>query len=526
MDDVERVRGPDMSLAAQHADLDLPPAPGSRMRWLRKIFMRSARPVTSRQTAFNFATISAIEDLVARTNEIAADASTRNELFERRAYSQRANVVASIRSEIVEIQLQLAHLRGAFSVRKVGSDSPTQESGRDASVQPSPEDGVVPGVNIFGDWGATTGLAQAARRLTVALIDRGGLDISVGSHRSGAPVDESRVPSQIAGASRDRDNSIELWMLNVNEMVGVPDELLRPPGRRTYAIGVWFWELPSVPAYLRDQIDRVDEIWVGSSFVKDNFERMTSRPVHLVPAVVPELRGSGRNRADFGIPDDEVVFLFMFDVNSMVARKNPGAVVDAFDRAFGNGDASAALGRARLVIKVLNLGRHPAVSSWLQKEVDRVGGVLIDDDLTDGETVDLLGCCDVYVSLHRSEGFGFGMAEAMALGKPVIATAYSGNLDFTTTSNSCQVGYRMTEISASDHEFDEGASAVYLPGEIWAEPDLDQASRWMRMLAVDPSLRQRIGEAGRATVLENHNADSVVATVRKRLVELAPQAPR
>ena len=330
--------------------------------------------VTHRQTIFNFATISAIEDLVVRTNEIAADASTRNELFGRRAYSERANVVASIRSEIVEIQLQLALLHRAFSARNVGSDARVGEPGRDTTRQPSRQgqpsrqDGLVPGVNIFGDWAATTGLAQAARRLAVALIERGGLDVSIGSHRSGAPVDESRVPAQIAGANQDRNNSIELWMLNVNEMAGVPDELLRPPGRWTYAIGVLVLELPSVPEALRPQIDRVDEIWVGSTFVKENFG------THDFNAGAPDAgdqsrnpQGSGHRRADFGISDDEVVFLFTFDVNSMVARKNPGAVVDAFERAFANGDPSGAADAPGSSSKCSTSAAIRAVATWLQK---------------------------------------------------------------------------------------------------------------------------------------------------------------
>jgi glycosyltransferase involved in cell wall biosynthesis len=121
--------------------------------------------------------------------------------------------------------------------------------------------------------------------------------------------------------------------------------------------------------------------------------------------------------------------------------------------------------------------------------------------------------------LHRSEGFGFGIAEAMALGKPVIATAYSGNLDFATSSNSCQVSYHLREITSDDHIFNEGVSEVYESGAIWADPDIDQAARWMQLIAGDPALRSRIGEAARATIREHYSARAAVAAVARRLSE-------
>ena len=154
-------------------------------------------------------------------------------------------------------------------------------------------------------------------------------------------------------------------MLNLNEFSAVSDELLRPQGRTNYAIGVWYWELTTFPDALISQMARVDEIWVATTFVQSSFRRVTDRPVHVVPAVVPEMRGSGRTRKDFGLAEDEVVFLFSFDVHSMVARKNPGGVIEAFSEAFGSSASSG----TRLVIKVLNLDRHPRVAAWLREAV-------------------------------------------------------------------------------------------------------------------------------------------------------------
>jgi glycosyltransferase involved in cell wall biosynthesis len=109
----------------------------------------------------------------------------------------------------------------------------------------------------------------------------------------------------------------------------------------------------------------------------------------------------------------------------------------------------------------------------------------------------------------------------MALGKPVIATAYSGNTDFATAANSCQVGYRLREITTEDHLYDEGASEVYRTGAVWAEPDLAQAARWMRVLAKDPDLRRRMGETATATICEHYSAARVAEIAGSRLITSA-----
>ncbi len=440
----------------------------------------------------------------------------------RRRHIEDLHALAAIRSELVEAQQQFVQLRGSVS----RSEEPLGADLASASVSPGPtsplrEEGSsappdeMAGVNVFGDWAATTGLAQAARRLAVALSE-GGFDLSLATVRSGAPLEQARVPDVLRRIPDDRRHVVDLWMLNVNEFPVIGDDLLRPPDRTTYAVGVWYWELPTFPESLLAQMNRVDEIWVATRFVQSSFRNATNRPVHVVPAVVPDPRGAGRTRRDFGLADDEVVFLFSFDVHSMVARKNPGAVIQAFSMAFSSSEPAA----TRLVMKVLNLDRHPRVAVWLREAVASVGGVLIEDELSDEELVDLFTCADSYVSLHRSEGFGFGIAEAMALGKPVIATAYSGNVDFATAENSCQVGYRVTEITSEDHLFDEGASEVYRIGALWAEPNLTQAARWMRLLAEDPLLRTRIGDAGRATIRGGYSADAAVRVVIDRLREI------
>ena len=525
----------DWAAISEHAKLGEPLPPDTRMRLAKSLILRAMRVSTHHQVAFNQAILAAVAELRVRVQQLGTDHSAHHDPQVGWAVVAYQDEIASMRSELVELQLQLTEHEAAANAETTQLKAETTQpkavpeaqgdSASSASAAPpklsrqplrSSEKAMTPGVNVFGDWAATTGLAQAARRLTVALNDSG-FGLSLGTVASGAPRDESRIPDELRRIPDDRRYPIDLWMLNVNEFPAIKDEFLRPVGRNTYAIGVWYWELTTFPEALIAQMDRVDEIWVATRYVQSNFRSVTNRPVYVVPAVVPQLRGSGRTRKDFGLADGEVVFLFSFDVHSMVARKNPGGVIDAFSKAFG----SPARQGVRLVMKVLNLDRHPRVAAWLREAVASVDGLLIDDDLKSEELVDLFTCADAYVSLHRSEGFGFGIAESMSLGKPVIATAYSGNTDFATAANSCQVGYRLREITTEDHLYDEGASEVYRTGAVWAEPDLAQAARWMRVLAKDPDLRRSMGETARATIREHYSAARVAAIARSRLIASA-----
>jgi glycosyltransferase involved in cell wall biosynthesis len=225
------------------------------------------------------------------------------------------------------------------------------------------------------------------------------------------------------------------------------------------------------------------------------------------------------DRRHFGLPPDRVIFAFNFDASSSYARKNPMGLIGAFRRAFTEGERTDA---ETLVIKTLRLDVFPALSRALRTEVAATTGVrLITDDLSNDEMASLLSCADVYVSLHRAEGFGLGMAEAMRLGRPVIATAYSANLEFCRTDNCAQVGWSLVPVSDSDHEWHPDMTGLYRAGQLWAEPDLDQAAWWMRWLWAHPRERVRLGAAGRETIEREYSRATAGAAMRARLEELA-----
>jgi glycosyltransferase involved in cell wall biosynthesis len=177
-------------------------------------------------------------------------------------------------------------------------------------------------------------------------------------------------------------------------------------------------------------------------------------------------------------------------------------------------------------MKTRHLSRIPSVGAdRLQRELHEVGGSLIDLELSPEGMASLITCSDVYISLHRSEGFGLGIAEAMLLGRPAIATAYSGNMDFMTQYNSCLVGYGIHPVDEFELSYNPGMELVYEPGQLWAEPNVDHATRWMRWLYENPEQRQQIGAAGSATIRAQYSPAAAAAAAAARLEQIAADAP-
>ena len=221
---------------------------------------------------------------------------------------------------------------------------------------------------------------------------------------------------------------------------------------RRYNIGAWAWELPRFPDRWYDRFAYYDEIWVGSSFIASAIAPISPIPVIRIPPVLaPITRGAhdGTPR-DWKRRRDEFLFLFMFDVHSHIARKNPLAVIEAFRRAFRPSEP------VRLMLKCVNAASDSAGFATLR---NRAAGAAI--DIHDGyvpshQVRSLMSSCDAYVSLHRSEGIGLTIADAMGLGKPVIATGWSGNTDFMNVSNAFPVGFRLVEIEQNVGPYDAG----------------------------------------------------------------------
>ena len=272
-----------------------------------------------------------------------------------------------------------------------------------------------------------------------------------------------------------------------------------------YNVGYWPWELGTWPDELAQICELMDEIWVATQHVCDAFSPKSQAPVLRMPPCVEVTADTPGDRAKFGLSDDCFTFLFVFDWSSFVARKNPVGLVQAFSRAFELPDHSV-----RLVLKTMNSDRSSAEFAKLlgHAEADRRIRI-VDETLPRADVLGLMSACDAVVSLHRAEGFGRTLAEAMLLGKPVITTAWSGNLDFCNENTAALVPARSVAVGEHEYPFSAGLS--------WAEPDIEEAANLMRKVRTDIPYRTTLAQNARKLVAERYNREAVGARYRSRL---------
>jgi glycosyltransferase involved in cell wall biosynthesis len=286
-------------------------------------------------------------------------------------------------------------------------------------------------------------------------------------------------------------------ILHVNAPM-LPLALMRLPAELTRnrpIVGYWAWEMPEVPAEWRPALACVTQVWVPSRFTAAVLEPLLPGRVRVVPpalALVPPV-ASAMNRAAFGLPEDAVVVLVSFNLASSFARKNPFAAIAAFRGAFGDRPDRI------LLLKVGHPEHAPADFARLA-QMARAPNIRVETHTMPPEDRHALtACADIVLSLHRGEGFGLVLAEAMLLGKPVIATGWSGNTDFMDGSNAALVPYRL--VPARDDR------SVYRG--LWAEPDVAEAALLLRTLADDPTLRRTLGERARTSTLARLNGQEL-----------------
>ncbi len=253
-------------------------------------------------------------------------------------------------------------------------------------------------------------------------------------------------------------------------------------------VGYWAWELPRLPEDWQPGLRYVHEVWVPSSFTRDAIAAATDKPVHVVPHPLSPATVTPNMRGKLGLPSDALLVLNVVHLGSSFARKNPLAAIHAFRRAFD--DASDRV----LVIKLVAGG----ATEWAQRALDEaIAGAsnirLIEGMLPEADMLGLMAASDIVISLHRSEGFGLVPAQAMSLGKPVVATGWSGNLEFMTEKNSALVPYSL--IPVDDPEGTFGAD-----GQSWADADVGAAAEWLKHLAGSAELRAKLGSTAAADV--------------------------
>lgn len=337
-------------------------------------------------------------------------------------------------------------------------------------------------VELHGYLGSAVGVGEAARRYVAAL------------RAAGVAVLERDVPLPGRDLIRRAPSSrpvpagesiaCNILCMNPEQMVPHLEGLDGPAmvGRST--VGIWSWEVDVLPPGWREASRRLDEIWTYSAFSAELIARGVDVPVHHVPPPICELSTSCERPT---VLPDGFRFLVMFDYLSTLERKNPLGAIDAFRRAFGPQDGAV------LVVKSVN-GRHRPERH--EEIVSACGGrediALIDRTVSNDERDALLAACDCYVSLHRSEGHGLPIAEAMHAGRPVVATSYGGNTEFMDESNSYPVAWTSAKVGPGVEHYPQDAT--------WAEPDLDHAAQMLRTVLEDREGAARRASRGRREV--------------------------
>lgn len=273
-----------------------------------------------------------------------------------------------------------------------------------------------------------------------------------------------------------------LFHLNGDEIEPAVDRLGGLP-RGVRNVIYPMWELPRYPLAWARQLERFDEVWAGSRFIADAIRPSVSIPVMHMPLGTQAAPRVMRSRRYFSIPESAYAFLFFLDLRSFVERKNPVGVIEAFSHFLKRRPWA----QTCLVVKVHGSANAPDAAEDLARRVRDLGArvLLIDWQMNEDNVHSLTYSCDAFVSLHRAEGYGLGLAEAMSLGKPVIGTAYSGNMDFMNPKVARLVPYELVPVG-------EGAYPHWRD-QTWAEPDIGAAARAMIKLYDDPEAGRLLG---------------------------------
>lgn len=349
-------------------------------------------------------------------------------------------------------------------------------------------------VTILGTFSSPIGHGVAAKLLDYELRARG---ISVrridASEWIGAPID----PKLVIRSEDPAPDDVLIVALNPDVAIHALAKLGKEKLRNRKIIGYWVWELEVVPRFWKLAGRFAHEIWTPSHFSATALRKLFDMPVHVVPhpvALLPpplmtaERRAKGRQ--SLGVSDTAFVALQSFSLASSLTRKNAIGAISAFVAAFHDQPD------ARLILRYLSADRFPNSLQRLREAAKVAGPQIILRPAGDGldDLHDLYAACDVYISLHRTEGFGLNLAETMLAGRPLIATKWSGNLDFMDSKSVALVNADLVPLDDPDLVYTQKSAR-------WAEPRADEAIRWLRALAQNPDQRRQLAEAAKAKAL-------------------------
>ena len=359
------------------------------------------------------------------------------------------------------------------------------------------------GVTLLGYIKSEHGVGESARHVAEALEKTGyqwnayDFEINNLSRQQNEELAE-KITNTIS-------NPVLLMNINADQTPVVKENLPSEQWDESYKIGIWYWELPVFPDRWLPSIDMVDEIWAPTRFIQDAISMKAKCPVIYMPLPMELERPKEVSRKKYGFSSETFLFINMYDTLSMQSRKNPTAVIQAFKKAFDPDDLSVGL-----IVKLNNSNILEKDYEYLRQIKGNYKNIYFLPRILDRmEVNELIMMCDAAVSLHRSEGLGLLCQEAMYLGKPVIATNWSGNIDFMSDNEACMVNYKLINVGQ-----DVGP---YEAWQMWADADVDHASEFMSKLYKDRDLCSKLGENARKRILREYSAEVCGRRMQSRL---------
>ena len=360
------------------------------------------------------------------------------------------------------------------------------------------------GVNLIGDIRSDAGLGQSCR-LVASALEQTGIPLSIYQY---TPSGHANHADTAWDAKLSKDLPYEINLIHINPLeLGTAYCRIDPHAfDYRYHIAFWLWELEDFPDEWTMYFEGLDEIWAPSEFTCEAIRKKTSLPVKCMPYYLEASVQGTAARQYFQLPDGQFLFLMMYDSRSCAERKNPEAVMRAFQKAFAPSDRSVGL-----AIKINHATKED--ERYIQNIMNGYTNIyLIKNPLDRNEVNHLIRCVDVVVSLHRAEGFGLVLAEAMLLGTPVIATNWSANTEFMNKEVACMVDYQLVTLQKELPPFHAGCR--------WAEPDVSQAADYMKKLREDSAYADELAQTAKRYIENKLSMQQAAGRMKDRIEEI------